>query len=339
MGYEIVKGQRVLVTGAAGTVGMALLKQLSELETSSLYGIDNSETGLFEAASKSSSSFEPVLCDVRDFDRLETVTRGVDIIFHAAALKHVPICEGSPIDAIKTNILGVQNVIRAAERNQVSRVVFTSTDKAVNPFNVMGASKLMGEQLIRAANVDHSGQVFVSTRFGNVLGSSGSVIPVFARQIKERRAVTVTSGEMTRFVMGLDEAIELVIEAGNLARGGEIFITKMRAIRIQDLAEVMIENLSEKVGGKYTSGIEVIGARPGEKTFEELMNQEEVRRSYELENHFVVLPAFDADARDLSMLYGCDHLRKVELPYNSATQEPLSKIELAQYLRSLGVLP
>ena len=165
------------------------------------------------------------------------------------------------------------------------------------------------------------------------------MIPIFARQIREKRPVTVTSGEMTRFVMGLDEAIELVIEAGNLAHGGEIFITKMRAIRIQDLAEVMIENLSEKVGGKYTSEIEVIGARPGEKTFEELMNQEEVRRSFELENHFVVLPAFDADSRDLSVLYGCDHLKSVELPYNSATQEPLSKTELARYLKSLGVFP
>jgi len=339
MEHGVYKGRKLLVTGAAGTVGAALLEHLGQLGPSALCGIDNSETGLFETISTASIDFEPVLCDVRDYHRLEAVTRGVDIIFHAAALKHVPLCEGSPIDAIKTNILGVQNVIRAAERNQVGRVIFTSTDKAVNPFNVMGASKLMGEQLIRAANADHSGQIFASTRFGNVLGSSGSVVPIFLRQIQEKKPVTVTSAEMTRFVMSLDEAINLVIEAGDLARGGEVFITKMRAIQIQDLAEVMIEKLCKQIDGEYTSEVKIVGLRPGEKTFEELMNQEEVRRSYELDNHFVVLPAFGDETGSMVDPYGSGHLKKVNLPYNSATQEKLSKEELSKYLIDIGVLP
>ena len=188
----------------------------------------------------------------------------------------------------------MQNVIHASLVNKVGRVVYTSSDKAVNPPNVMGTSKFMGEQLIRAANVaDHQhGTIFTSTRFGNVLGTRGSVFLTFRKLIAAGGPVTLTSNEMTRFIMTLERAVELVLEAAALSRGGETFITKMEAIRIEDLAAVMISELAPK-SGLNPDNIEITntGIRPGEKIYEELMNEEEVRRSIELEHHFVVLPA------------------------------------------------
>ena len=281
--------------------------------------------------------FVPILGDIRDVDTLSRVCKGVEVVFHLAALKHVSLCEMNPLEAIKTNILGVKNVIDAALKNDVLQVINTSTDKAVNPFNVMGTSKLMGEQLIRAANLIPSETKFSSIRFGNVLGSSGSVIPIFKEQISRGLPLTLTSSEMTRFVMTLQEAANLVIESALLADGGDTYVTKMKTIRIEILAKVMIEELvNDKTVSSTSCQINEVGARPGEKLFEELMSSEEARRSKELENHYVIMPAmtdiYSADAR----VNGPEGT--VRVPYNSSTQIAMAKEELREYLRKHSII-
>lgn len=242
--------KRVLVTGACGTVGKELVRQLLENhQVCELIGIDNNESELFflEDNLKGFNNVSLFLADVRDRDKVSRKMRHMDIVFHTAALKHVIQCERSPFEAVQTNILGIQNIINGALENQVERVMFTSSDKAVNPTNVMGTTKLMGERLMTAANSNSrdGGPLFTSTRFGNVLGSRGSVIPIFREQIRHGGPVTLTDPAMTRFIMSLEEAIQLVIDSTCYAVGGEVFITKMPAIRIQDLAEVMIK---EQIG-------------------------------------------------------------------------------------------
>ena len=243
----------------------------------------------------------------------------------------------NPLEAIKTNILGVKNVIDAALENDVTQVINTSTDKAVNPFNVMGTSKLMGEHLIRAANLSSSATRFSSIRFGNVLGSSGSVIPIFKEQISRGAPLTLTSKEMTRFVMTLGEAANLVVESALLADGGDTYVTKMKTIRVEVLAEVMIEELAERrLISDSNYEIQEIGARPGEKLFEELMSSEEARRSKELENHYVIMPAL-TDIYDTGVRVE-ETEDAVQVPYNSATQAAMTKEELRIYLRKHSII-
>ena len=286
-----IGGKKILVTGACGTVGRALIRQLLERKSSTpsqVIGIDNAESPLFfleqDWLSDPRASFR--LADIRDRDAMVEVMQGIDVVFHTAALKHVILCERAPYEAVQTNIAGVNNIIYAAKVTNPELVLFTSSDKAVNPTNVMGTSKLMGERLMTAANASDRDcrTIFASTRFGNVLGSNGSVIPIFRRQIVAGGPVTLTDPDMTRFVMSIEEAVELVIRSCNFARGGEVFITKMPVIRIEDLAKVMIEELSLAYARKSSDiDIEVIGSKPGEKLYEELMSDEETRRAVELE--------------------------------------------------------
>ena len=301
--------KRVLVTGACGTVGRELIRQLlANHKVCELIGIDNNESELF-FLEEEFAEFENVsffLADVRDRDKISRKMKHMDIVFHTAAFKHVILCERSPFEAVQTNILGIQNIINGAIENKVERVIFTSSDKAVNPTNVMGASKLMGERLMAAANSNsrEDGPIFTSTRFGNVLGSRGSVIPIFREQIRRGGPVTLTDPAMTRFIMSLEEAIRLVIESACHALGGEVFITKMPAIRIKDLAEVMIEELAPRYESSAENiEIKIIGSKPGEKMYEELMNEEEIRRAWELEQYFVVLPAYGSIYRKIDYRY------------------------------------
>ena len=247
-----LEGKCILITGVCGTVGSRLLRHLIRAETVegiSIRGLDTSENGIFDLEQEYEEFAQVRLAvgDVRDRLGLERFMDGVDVVFHCAALKHVYQCEKAPMEALKTNILGVESVISGALRHGVGRVIFTSSDKAVNPTSVMGTSKLMGERLITAANTAGNGRtVFASTRFGNVLGSSGSVMNIFRKQIECGGPVTLTSSEMSRFVMDVDEAISLVIGSAVLACGGEVFITKMEVARISDLAEVMIRKLAPR---------------------------------------------------------------------------------------------
>jgi len=330
------KKKRVLVTGACGTVGRELVRQLMELDNiSELVGIDNNESELFFLDQRYAGKARFFLADVRDKDKMCRVMRGIDIVFHTAAFKHVIMCEVSPLEAVQTNILGVQNIISAASENNVQTTIFTSSDKAVNPTNVMGTSKLMGERLMTAANnkLRQDGQIFASTRFGNILGSRGSVIPVFREQIRQGGPVTVTSQEMTRFIMTLEQAVRLVIDSASLAQGGEVFVTKMPAIRIQSLAEVMIQELASRFGFEPEDiKITYIGSKPGEKVYEELMNQEEIRRALELQQYFVVMPAFKELYRETEHNYPKVISREVTNPYISANEESLSHDDLRNFL-------
>jgi FlaA1/EpsC-like NDP-sugar epimerase len=323
------QGKSVLVTGACGTVGAELTRQLIEGGAARVVCLDNNESELFFLQQQYSATGKVscFLADVRDLDELTLRMQGIDIVLHAAALKHVPLCEESPGQALRTNVIGTQNVIDAAVANQVERVIFTSSDKAVNPTNVMGASKLMGERLVTAASQSHSARrtIFASTRFGNVLGSRGSVIPLFRRQIQQGGPITLTDPGMTRFIMTLEEAVALVLQSVWLAIGGEVFVTKMSVARIEDLALTMRDAL-----GDERIEIKVVGAKPGEKMYEELMNEEEVRRAFEIDSFFVVLPAFVTD-RESRFPY-IRGRQSIERPYHSAREPALSIQELAAYL-------
>lgn len=331
---EFWLGKSVLITGACGTVGKELIRQLSKNEPREIIGIDNNESELFflDQTYKSAANCRFYLCDIKNKDQLTRLMDGVDIVLHAAARKHVILNEISPTEAIYTNIVGTQNVIEAALDASVKKVIFTSSDKAVNPTNVMGTSKLMGERLMTAANASTRGKypVFASTRFGNVLGSNGSVIPIFKNQILNKQDITLTDPEMSRFVMTIDEAASLVLQSVELAKGGEVFVTKMPIIRIEDLAHAMID-ISKDDGVDNKTKIKIIGAKAGEKMYEELINDEEVRRTVEIDNFFAVLPAFKGIYTEEDYQYIANQ-KKVNKIYRSDKEVSMSVDELKQYL-------
>ncbi len=338
------ENKTVLITGVCGTVGREVLRQLVAKDASThIVGIDNNESELFFLSEEYRDHGQVKLFfgDIRDPEKLMRKARGVNYVVHAAALKHVILCEHSPRDAVQTNIMGTQNVIDAALANGVERVIFTSSDKAVNPTNVMGTTKLMGERVITAANAHRrtGGTFFSSTRFGNVLGSRGSVVPLFKRQIAAGGPVTLTDPEMTRFIMTLTEAVKLVMNSAPLARGGEVFVTKMPIARIADLAQVMIEELAPDYGYQPEQiQIKVIGGKPGEKLYEELMNDEETRRTVELADYFVVKPAFSNVYENVDYTYENTLRVGVDNPYNSSVEKPMSIDELRTYLLNNNLL-
>lgn len=326
----------VLITGGAGTVGKTLLKQILLSDIKEIRIFDNNETELFYLTDeyRGDSRITIFLGDIRDRDKLIKITRGVDLIFHTAAFKHVILSEFNPFDVVQTNINGTQNVIEAALLNNVGKVIFTSSDKAVNPTNVMGTSKLMAEKLITAANTIRYDKktIFSSTRFGNVLGSRGSVVPVFKKQIRNGGPVTLTDSRMTRFVMTIDEAVRLVLESSLIAKGGEVFVTKMPVVRIADLAEVMIDVLAPVYGYKPENiKIIEIGKKPGEKLYEELMSIEEISRAIELEKLFVIFPAF-RDLYKINYTYEGIVSKTLQNPYISSNEPFMSKEELKSYI-------
>jgi len=329
---NIVEGKKILVTGGAGSIGSRLVEKLLKRGPKVVRVLDHDETRLVELKHRigDREDVRYLVGDVKDRDRLRYAVEGIDIIFHAAALKHVEECEYNPFEAVKTNVIGTQNVIDVAIQEEVEKVIFTSSDKAVNPTNVMGATKLLCERLITAANYYKGARrsVFSSVRFGNVVGSSGSVIPVFLSQIKRGGPVTLTDPNMTRFIMSEEQAIELLIKATELARGGEIFIFKMHAIRISDLAEVMIEKF-----GRGRVEVKIVGRKPGEKLYEELMTETEAERALETEDMFIVLP----EMRELlSVRFEYPKARKAEAKsYRSCDCEPLSRKHIEGMLDTL----
>lgn len=327
----------VFITGVCGTVGRALLGTIDRLGAAEIIGIDNNETELFFLRERWGGNGRVRLYagDLRDRDTLMERMRGADVAIHAAAYKHVILSEEAPRNAVQINILGTSNVIEAALACGVGRVLFTSSDKAVNPTNVMGTTKLMGERLITAANANRRGAtpILASVRFGNVLGSRGSVIPIFRRQIAAGGPVTLTDRRMTRFVMAVGHAARLVVDAVDLMRGGEVFVTKMPTIRIADLAEAMIAELAPD----RDIAVDTIGAKAGEKLFEELMSEEEAGRTLELDDYFVVLPAFRGVYRDIDYSYPGTARPAAARPYNSALETPLACGDLARLLRDNGL--
>ena len=337
---KIFDGKSIFITGSCGTIGAELLDQLlnnAKYNPKEVIGIDNNESALFFQDQKflNDTRAKFFVVDIRDKDELSKRMRGADIVINTAALKHVILCERSPEQAVQTNINGVQNVIAAADKNNVEVVIFTSSDKAVNPTNVMGTTKLMGERLMTAANSSkrEKGPIFASTRFGNVLGSSGSVIPIFRNQISNGGPVTLTDKNMTRFVMSVEEAVELVLNSIVEAKGGEVFVTKMPVMKIKDLASAMIEELAQN-----KVDIIEIGSKPGEKLYEELMSDEETRRAVELDKFFSIIPAFRGIYSDINYNYSKIVSEVVKDPYISERQVSLNIKEVKGFLRSNKLL-
>lgn len=284
----------VLVTGGGGSVGRTLISRFLNENTSVVRVFDNNEPGLSQlAADVDDDRLRYLAGDIRDKDRLERAMEGVDIVVHTAAMKHVDICEYNPFEAVQTNAVGLQNVVDTAIDANVDRVVFTSSDKAVNPANTMGTTKLLGEKLITAGN-KHAGDRdirFASVRFGNVINSSQSVIPLFKRQIREGGPVTLTDPRMTRFFLTSDDVSDLVTSAIEEMEGGEIFVHKMPAVEIEDLAQALIEVYAPEYGHKPEDiEIDVIGRRLGETFHEEVMTERESLRAVENETLYAVLP-------------------------------------------------
>jgi len=272
----------VLVTGAGGSIGSELSRQIARVHPKLLVLLDQAEDNLFEIDSEMSEKwhftrFESVLADCREGDRMLEVMQRFkpDVVFHAAAYKHVPLMEENPLEAVRNNSIATRIVAETAAVAGAERFVLVSTDKAVNPCTVMGASKAMAEWIVEAAGARHPGTRFVTVRFGNVLGSSGSVVPIFRRQIERGGPVTVTHPEMTRYFMTIPEAVQLIIQAANLGMAsGEIFVLEMgEPVRIIDLAANMIRLAGYEPEADIA--IEIVGPRPGEKIHEELLNTEE----------------------------------------------------------------
>ncbi len=273
-------GQTILVSGAAGSIGSGLVKQIARYNPGKLILLDQAESPLYDlqielGATQHNLNFEVVIGDVRSAERMERVFDFFrpDFVFHAAAYKHVPMMENNPSEAVLTNILGTKNLVDLSKRFEVKKFVMISTDKAVNPTNVMGASKRIAEIYAQMANKEGTTR-FVTTRFGNVLGSNGSVIPLFQRQIEQGGPITVTDERVTRFFMTIPEACQLVLEAGSMGEGGEIFVFDMgESVKIIDLAKKMIQLSGLQLGKDIE--IRVTGLRPGEKLYEELLAKEE----------------------------------------------------------------
>ena len=333
---DYIKDRVVLITGAAGTVGSALAELLLP-HARQVRCLDHSENDLFFLHRRLAHKgvLAPQLGDIRDLDRLRFALSGVDVVYHAAALKHVVLGEYNPFEVVQSNLQGVNNLIRAALDCNVERVIFTSSDKAVNPTNVMGASKMMGERLIGAANEIRGTKRtrFASVRFGNVIGSRGSVVPIFMSQLQRGEPLTITDERMTRYIMSVTEASSLVVEAGARMAGGEIFVTKMRAVKITDLALALAE-----VFGKPEAKLSNVGSRMGEKLYEELIAPYEMSRTLELDRLLVVLPPQEGLLPDPATTATYPDAKQSSKDWNSGHDKLMTRGEIVAYLRDHRVV-
>jgi UDP-N-acetylglucosamine 4,6-dehydratase/5-epimerase len=328
----LFKDKIIFVTGGTGSWGHELVKQLLTYNPKEIRIFSRNETSQF--AMKQEFDHNPtlhfIIGDIKEKDTLIEACQGVDYIFHLAALKHVPVCEDQPIEALKTNVIGTQNVIDAAISSNVKKVIYISTDKASDPSNFYGLSKAMGERLIIHANTLNTNTKFVCIRGGNVLGTNGSVIHVFKRQIQEKQKVGITDIRMTRFFLTVQDAIKLVFKATFESIGGEIFVMKMPACRIIDIAQVLIE-----ASNKGNIEIETLGIRPGEKIHELLLSSYEstMTVAYD-EEYFVILPAININGlKEHYAQYPSVNLES----YNSSTGL-MSKEEIKEMLIKGGFI-
>jgi FlaA1/EpsC-like NDP-sugar epimerase len=332
------RNKTILVTGGTGSIGSEIVRQLLYYNPKSIriFSRDESKQFFMQQELYEYDNIRYLIGDVRDKQRLLYATEGVDYVFHAAALKHVPACEYNPFEAVKTNVIGVQNVIEAALANEVKKVISISTDKVVNPMNTMGATKLLSEKLISAADYYKGAHktIFSCVRFGNVMGSRGSVIPLFKEQIRSGKPITLTDRRMTRFMMSIPQAATLVLKAAEYARGGELFILKMPSLNILDLAEVLIEDYEKTYGVKFEQGIREIGIRPGEKLYEELMTLDESVRALCNDEMFLI----PSSINDKAKRYEYDGFVKAKYEeYSSLNSPKLNKKEILELLQREGL--
>lgn len=303
----IFKNKTLLITGGTGSFGNAVLNRFldTDIKEIRIYSRDEKKQDDMRRRLLN-NKVKFYIGDVRDMNGVTNVMRGVDYVFHAAALKQVPSCEFFPLEAVKTNVVGAENVMEAAIRQNVKRVVVLSTDKAVYPINAMGMSKALMEKVMIAKSITVSGTVLCGTRYGNVMASRGSVIPLFVQQIKDKQPITITDPNMTRFMMTLEDAVDLVIFAFNNANPGDIFVQKAPASTIEILAK------SLKSLYQSDNEIKIIGTRHGEKLYESLVNREDMTKSEDMGEYYRI----PADTRDLNYE-----------KYFSKGEQDISKIE------------
>ncbi|WP_446470095.1 polysaccharide biosynthesis protein [Xenorhabdus stockiae] len=328
------KNKILLITGGTGSFGNAVLKRFLNTDIKEIRIFSRDEKKQDDMRKKySHEKLKFYIGDVRDYNSILAATRGVDFIYHAAALKQVPSCEFYPMEAVKTNVIGTDNVLEAAIVNNVKRVVCLSTDKAVYPINAMGTSKAMMEKVIiaKSRNVPKD-MIICTTRYGNVMASRGSVIPLFINQISDRKSITITDPNMTRFMMTLDDAVDLVLHAFKYGNNGDIFVQKAPAATIEVLTNAILQ-----VTKQPNHSVNIIGTRHGEKLYEVLCSREEMLIAEDQGNYYRI----PADNRDLNYeKYFEKGNREVQLieDYNSHNTHRLNVDEMVQLLRKLDYI-
>ena len=335
MSNKTFRDKTLLITGGTGSFGNAVLKQFIKSDIGEIRIFSRDEKKQDDMRKRfNNPKLKFYIGDVRDYTSILNATRGVDFIFHAAALKQVPSCEFHPMEAVRTNVLGTENVLEAAIVNNVSRVVCLSTDKAVYPINAMGISKAMMEKVMvaKSRNLDGKGTVICGTRYGNVMASRGSVIPLFFDQFRAGTPFTITDPDMTRFMMTLEDAVDLVLYAFEHGTNGDIFVQKAPAATIETLAEALLAILK-----KPGHPINVIGTRHGEKLYETLLSREEMAAAEDLGGYYRVPP----DLRDLNygkfVEQGEPKISQYE-DYNSHNTERLDVAGMVALLRKLDFI-
>ena len=332
----MLKGKKVLITGGTGSLGIALTKRLLQENVDTIRIFSRNENKQLEMDSKfHDDRLRFLLGDVRDYNRLTRAFEDIDIVFHAAALKHVPIIEYNPFEAIKTNVMGSQNVIDACLEEDVEKAICVGTDKAVSPLNTYGATKLLMEKLfITASNYlkkERHKTKFIALRYGNVLGSSGSVIPKFINQIKNNEKITITDPNMTRFSISMDEALDFILKVTEIGKGSEIFVPKLRAYSLMDVKDALFDLL-----GKTDE--QIVGIRPGEKLHEILINNEEMNYCWEYQEMYMIVdPSL---RRFISLMNELPEKKKIEnmKVYSSNNVQKIPKNELKKIFTDSGLL-
>lgn len=334
MNKNIFSDKTLLITGGTGSFGTATLNKFLNTDISRVvvFSRDEKKQNDMRTAYQS-SKLEFMIGDVRDYNSVLNATRNVDYVFHAAALKQVPSCEFYPLEAVKTNILGTENIIEASIINKVSKLICLSTDKAVYPVNAMGMSKALMEKILvaKAKSLKNSHTIISGTRYGNVIASRGSVLPLFFEQIKSNMPITITDPKMTRFIMTLDEAVELVLFAFENGKNGEIFVQKSSAATVDNLAKAVI-----KYAGKDNHPINIIGTRHGEKLYETLLTREELSFAQDMGKFYKIKP----DKRNLNYSKffedGEKEISNLE-DYNSHNTNLLNLDEIITILKDLKI--
>jgi FlaA1/EpsC-like NDP-sugar epimerase len=336
---ELFENKNILILGGTGFLGKALITEILKYNPNTIIIYSRDEVKHFNLTKTfpNNPTIQSIIGDIRDYDHLLRVTKNIDIVFHAAALKRIDILEDNVEESIKTNIIGSLNVFNACVANQVSKVIFISTDKACSPVNTYGACKFISEKIFTNYNQNKSSTKCMVARYGNVLDSTGSVIPIFIAKIKNGEDIPLTHIRMTRFIISKEEAVALVFDALRYGVGGEVFIKRLPALKVIDLIEVLKE--------KYNAHnvVKLIGLRPGEKIHEELINEAEIPRMIAFNHYFIIRPSvaeqFYNDAKEMPIYVQRGTLISTEtLTGYSSDQALISKDELAEIFNKLNLL-
>lgn len=331
MNVEVAKefrGKNVLITGGTGSIGLGLIKQLIPYKPHTIRIFTNDENSIFETKRTVGDNplFTYMVGDVRDRERLNLAIRDVDIVFHAAAMKHIDICEQNPFDAVKTNVIGTSNILEASVIEDISKFILISTDKATNPTSILGASKLLAERLtLDARSYRGSGKtIFSIARFGNVIGSRGSVFQVFLQQIKNKVPLTVTDSRMTRFIMSISEAASMILKMTQIVNeDDEIFILKMPSVKIEDLAKAMIDVWKTRFNKKNeVPSIKILRSRERERFHELLITQDELSHCHEIDGMYKI----------------SNSINRKPLPYSQFSSETAKRISQKDLHKTINEL-